>query len=152
MSAKLITNDTLLGMAKNNLTVAKEMYHLYPDDNGIVNLVAYHLQQAIELALKHFCETHGIKYDRTHDIGDLCSKLPDEYYDLFSEIDIYASKITQMESKTRYLKSYSVAAREINMGFNLANDIINKLTKLESEEDTINQQSHNSINDQQTTE
>ena len=77
---------------------------------------------------------------------------PQKYYDLFSEIDIYASKITQMESKTRYLKSYSVAAREINMGFNLANDIINKLTKLESEEDTINQQSHNSINDQQTTE
>ena len=45
MSDNIITNDTLLGMAKNNLTVAKEMYKLYPNDNDIVN----HLQQAVEL-------------------------------------------------------------------------------------------------------
>ncbi|MBQ7498591.1 MAG: HEPN domain-containing protein [Selenomonas sp.] len=142
MNDKSLTNDTLLGMAKNNLTVAREMYKLYPDDNGIVNLVAYHLQQTIELALKHFFETHGIKYDRTHDISDLCSKIPDEHYDMFRDIDIYASKLTQMESKTRYLKSYSVAVREIKLGFDLANDIIDKLTKLDEAEDVQNAIEH----------
>ena len=142
MSDKTMTNDTLLGMAKNNLTVAKEMYRLYPDDNGIVNLVAYHLQQAVELSLKHFFETHGIKYDRTHDIGDLCSKIPDDYYELFRDIDLYAAKLTQMESKTRYLKAYSVATREIKLGFDLANNIINKLTKLDVEENNINTLEH----------
>ncbi|WP_029541036.1 HEPN domain-containing protein [Selenomonas sp. AB3002] len=142
MSDNKLTNDTLLGMARNNLTVAKEMYKLYPDDNGIVNLVAYHLQQTIELALKHFFETHGIRYDRTHDISDLCSKIPDEHYDMFRDIDIYASKLTQMESKTRYLKSYSVAVREIKLGFDLANGIIDKLTKLEEAEDAQNAIEH----------
>ena len=150
MSDNLITNDTLLGMAKNNLTVAKEMYKLYPNDNGIVNLVAYHLQQAIELTLKHFFETHGIKYDRTHDISDLCSKIPDDYYELFRNIDIYASKITQMESKTRYLKSYSVATREVDLGFNLASDIIAKISKLEVEEDIKNQLQHEEQNNDQS--
>lgn len=146
MSDNLITNDTLLGMAKNNLTVAKEMYKLYPNDNGIVNLVAYHLQQAIELAIKHFFEMHGIKYERTHDISDLCAKIPDEYYELFREIDIYASKITQMESKTRYLKSYSVATREVKLGFDLATNIIHKLNELETVEDEKNTNEHQNTN------
>ena len=150
MSDNLITNDTLLGMAKNNMTVAKEMYKLYPNDNGIVNLVAYHLQQAIELTLKHFFETHGIRYDRTHDISDLCSKIPDDYYELFRNIDIYASKITQMESKTRYLKSYSIATREVDLGFNLANDIITKISQLEDEEDEKNQLQHEEQNKDQS--
>ena len=150
MSDNLITNDTLLGMAKNNMTVAKEMYKLYPNDNGIVNLVAYHLQQAIELTLKHFFETHGIRYDRTHDISDLCSKIPDDYYELFRNIDIYASKITQMESKTRYLKSYSIATREVDLGFNLANDIITKVSQLEDEEDEKNQLQHEEQNKDQS--
>lgn len=149
MNDKQITNDTLLGMAKNNLTVAKEMYKLYPNDNGITNLAAYHLQQSVELAMKHFFETHGIRYDRTHDIGDLCSKIPDEYYELFRDIDIYSSKLTQMESKTRYLKSYSVAVREIKLGFDLANDIIDKLTKLEAEEYAKNLLQHDEQNDNQ---
>jgi HEPN domain-containing protein len=143
MSDNIISNDTLLGMAKNNLTVAREMYKLYPNDNGIVNLVAYHLQQAIELTIKHFFETHGIKYDRTHDISDLCSKLPDEYYEIFRSIDLYASKLTQMESKTRYLKSYSVAAREVKLGFELATDIVQKITELDSIDESKNNLEHN---------
>lgn len=142
MSDNPVTNATLLDMAKNNLTVAKEIYKIYPDDNGIVNLVAFHLQQTIELAIKHFFETHGIRYERTHDISDLCSKIPDDYFALFRDIDIYASKLTQMESKTRYLKSYSIAVREIQLGFELANDIINKLSELESTEDAFNASEH----------
>jgi hypothetical protein len=61
---------------------------------------------------------------------------------MFRDIDIYASKLTQMESKTRYLKSYSVAVREIKLGFDLANGIIDKLTKLEEAEDAQNAIEH----------
>lgn len=142
MSNDIVTNDTLLAMAKNNLMVAREIYKIYPDDNGMINIVAYHLQQTVELSIKHFFETHGIKYSRTHDISDLCSKIPDEYYEMFSAIDNYASKLTQMESKTRYLKSYSVAVREIKKGFELANDIVDKLTELDREENAQNAKEH----------
>jgi HEPN domain-containing protein len=40
----------------------------YSNDDGMLNIVAYHLQQCIELGLKHVLETHGVSYPGTHDI------------------------------------------------------------------------------------
>jgi len=63
-----------------------------------------------------------------------------------AKIDIYASQITQMESKTRYLKSYSVAAREVRLGFDLATNIIHKLNELETTKDEKNAHEYQNTN------
>ena len=67
--------ETLLDIARRNLVTAKTMMKLVDADDGYLNVVGYHAQQAIELSIKHYLETHGIKYPMTHDISQWnCSK------------------------------------------------------------------------------
>ena len=99
-------NDTLLDFAINNLKAERAISMAYPNDDGMLNQRGYHLQQAIELTLKHILEPHGIKFPKTHDIDDLIDILPPIYEQRVKELKEYSRNITQLESKTRYLKGY----------------------------------------------
>ncbi len=53
------------------MTSAVHLYRYKTDDAILLNIVGYHLQQAVELALKHCLEMEGKDYPKTHDINDL---------------------------------------------------------------------------------
>ncbi|MCI7331657.1 MAG: HEPN domain-containing protein [Selenomonadaceae bacterium] len=110
---KLPEMETLRDIAERNLQAAETILRNYPNDDGMLNIVGYHLQQCIELALKHVLETHAVKYPRTHDIDDLLDLLPEACADDFTSVAQYARIISQLESRTRYIKGYRVKLETI---------------------------------------
>jgi len=47
-------DETLLDIAKRNLVTAETMMRLVDVDDGYLNIVGYHVQQAIELSIMHY--------------------------------------------------------------------------------------------------
>ena len=119
--------ETLLDIARRNLVTAKTMMKLVDADDGYLNVVGYHAQQAIELSIKHYLETHGIKYPMTHDISQLAARMPDESMELFEDIENSAANITNMEAKTRYIKNYRLSRRIVEKALRQAEALIAQL-------------------------
>ena len=119
--------ETLLDIARRNLVTAKTMMKLVDADDGYLNVVGYHAQQAIELSIKHYLETHGIKYPMTHDISQLTARIPDESMELFEDIENSAANITNMEAKTRYIKNYRLSRRIVEKALRQAEALIAQL-------------------------
>jgi len=124
-------NNTLLKMAMKNLKVKQAIELTYPDDDGLLNLIGYHLQQTIELALKHVLETHGIKYPKTHDILDLIVILPEEYRECTEAIKLRSREISHLEADTRYNKSYMASKELINSVGTLTMKLIDDIKTIE---------------------
>ena len=134
-----MSDDTLLDIAKRNLEIAILIYETKQDDEAFLNIVGYHLQQSVEIGLKHYLETHGIKYSKTHDIQELLSLIPDDDMERFDRIEDLAGTITQLESKTRYIKNYRVSKRTIDKIFPVADSLLKDMSKLKKEEEKIAQ-------------
>ena len=126
--------NTLLKMAIKNLKVKEAIELIYPHDDGFVNLMGYHLQQTIELALKHILETHGVKYPKTHEILDLIVLLPEKYQSCTEKIKLRSREISHLEADTRYNKSYHASKELVNEVSDLAAELINNIKRLEKSE------------------
>lgn len=122
-------NETLLDIAKRDLRQAKQLFAVRTDDEGDLNLVGYILQQSVEKALKHRLETTGRTFPGTHDIMELLN-LTEE--DEFPELLDIAGTITNMESKTRYIKNYRLSLRIVKRVMEVAENLVHKIDKLES--------------------
>lgn len=122
-------NRSLLDIAIMNFNVAGELHQKKTDDPIRLNIIGYHLQQATELALKHLLEMEGKNYPRTHDIGDLIGLLNDS--ENLDSIELLSSKITEMESKTRYDKDFSASIRVIEKMFPLIGNFLKKVIENE---------------------
>lgn len=120
-------DETLLDIAKRNFVTAETMMKLVEADDGYLNVVGYHAQQAIELAIKHYLETHGIKYPMTHDISQLTAWIPDEAMEPFEDIENNAANITNMEAKARYIKNYRLSHRIVEKALRQAERLIKRL-------------------------
>ena len=123
-------NETLLDKAKSNLFQAKILFRYRTEDESIINGVAYHLQQTVELALKHHLEMMGVEYSKTHDIEVLLHQLDDSF---FPELYPWAGTITLMEAKTRYIKNYRASLRTVENVFPLSEKLIQYIEMIESE-------------------
>lgn len=124
MNQIISSNETLLDIAKQHLKVAKAIEMSYPNDDGMINHIGYHIQQSIELSLKHILEIHNIKYPKTHEISDLIALVPACYQGCLSEIDQNSREITHLESDTRYLKSFYVSHELVKTATKLAYKLI----------------------------
>lgn len=62
---------TLYDKAVANLRTAQILFDHDADDEEQINAMGYHLQQAMELALKYLLEQNGVEYPKTHDIDQL---------------------------------------------------------------------------------
>lgn len=129
-------------MARANLELARLNFERKHDDEFQLNLTAYHVQQAIELMLKHEIELRGEVYRHTHDITDLL-----EGYDFFRGIEGYedlvnfSPKITEFEANTRYDKSFLATAGAVQKAFDFAEVILKFVTTHEiGREDTVKAQ------------
>lgn len=85
-------------------------------DDAYLNYVGYHLQQAVEMLIKHCLELNGIKYRKTHDIGQLISLLKNNAEDVPvpEYIDDHSEMFTLWESKARCILDYRLEARKVD--------------------------------------
>lgn len=132
-------DETLLDIAKRNMEIANLLYAHKESDEGFLNHVGYHLQQCVELTLKHFLETHGIAYSFTHDIDELLDQVPVEYKTLFDSISDLAGTITNMEAKTRYIKNYRLSERIVGRVLPLVKELLNNIEKTDEKERLANE-------------
>jgi HEPN domain-containing protein len=111
-----MNDETLLDKAYANLELYIMIIKYLSGDDLQLNFAAYHLQQALELGIKHKLELSGVKYPPTHDITDLLDLCA---YDVDSDLYTYSATITKWESKTRYVKGYRLALRQLEKGESL---------------------------------
>lgn len=88
------------------------------NDEAYMNAVAYHLQQAVEKALKAFLECVGVTVPNTHDIDKLVrmSKNNGSCAVLTDWIVEKADMLTRWETDTRYDVDYCVEERKVRAG------------------------------------
>lgn len=109
-------NDrTLFDKAVSNYNTALILKRFMGEDEAQLNAAAYHLQQAIELALKYLLEMDGVEYPKTHDIEQLIRLAAANGVDLRlpEYIEDHAEMFSQWEAKTRYIVGYLVEEKKI---------------------------------------
>lgn len=105
--------ETLLDRSYRNFNAAIKNFQARFEDDFYLNLTGYLLQQSSEFSIKHVLEMEGIVYPFSHRIESLILLVPDELKYLFSDIEIFASIITEWWSKTRYIKDFFLVSRQL---------------------------------------
>lgn len=109
-------SKTLLDKAKTNYHTCNIILERATDDEELLNIVGYHLQQAVELAIKYLLERNGVEYPKVHDIGQLFNLARDHNIvldDSDDYIEDHADMFTTWEVKTRYILNYSLDLQHI---------------------------------------
>lgn len=122
-------SETLLDKAKSNYKAVMLLYNSISEDDSFLNIVGYHLQQTVELYLKHHLEINAIKYPLTHDIGALLSlifdnKIECETQEVLELLYDLSGTITMWEAKTRYIKNYRAELRQIDRVLSVVKKIL----------------------------
>lgn len=107
--------DTLLTRARHQFELASGIYQYLVNDELYFNDVAYHLQQAVEMAMKYSLEMNGVEYPKTHDIDQLISiaNRNNVTIPLTDYIDDHAGTLSVWEARTRYVMDLRVEKRKI---------------------------------------
>lgn len=108
-------SETLLDKAVHNYNVAIMIYNSMEGDESYLNYVGYHLQQALELAMKYLLEENGIIYPKTHDIDQLIriARQNNVNLHLSEYIDDHSEMFTLWESRTRYVLNYQLELNKV---------------------------------------
>lgn len=110
----MIESIDLLRRAKADLAIAKRNIKLELSDEVEYDIIAYHIQQAIEKTLKFNLEMNGIKYAYTHVILELLSFFDNNNIDYPDWVYNNAETLTSYGTKTRYGKSLVANKRKMN--------------------------------------
>jgi len=124
--------ETLLSKAIDNFNIAEIIMNNINDDNeSLLNQVAYHLQQTLELSLKYELEMNGVEYTKTHDIEQLIKIGKDNNVELtLSEYIVdHAEMFSAWEAKSRYVLGYLVERTKIEKSIIELRKHIKKLVK-----------------------
>lgn len=128
---KIFSHETLLDISNRQYRTAKFLYQIYPSDDGVINDVAYHLQQCVELCIKHILESYNIKYPKSHNIRDLLQYMPQKVMPIFKDILIMSDDITALEADTRYLKGYRANLNIVQKVFIVSQDMLKQANSLQ---------------------
>ncbi|MFC2343635.1 MAG: HEPN domain-containing protein [Negativicutes bacterium] len=109
------------------MTSAVHLYRYKTDDAILLNIVGYHLQQAVELALKHCLEMEGKDYPKTHDINDLLAHFSAAAD--WETLELLAPKITELETRTRYDKDFSANVKIVERIFAAARQFLDWVSR-----------------------
>ena len=122
----MANEKTLFDKAVSNLQVARIVLAQGTDDEGQLNIVGFHLQQAMELALKYLLEQDGIEYPKTHDIDQLIRVGREAGVDLYlSEyLEDHAEMFSQWEAKSRYVIGYAIESRKAERALEEVDDYL----------------------------
>lgn len=121
-----MNEETLFSRAEANYRYAMKNYAMFSGDELELNFIGYSLQQAAELAIKHILEVNGVRYEKTHQIEDLIDtcesrNVPIQYSEEFYN---FAPAISKWESKTRYIKNYVLARKQVDKGIQLVKEFL----------------------------
>ncbi|MCI8366752.1 MAG: HEPN domain-containing protein [Eggerthellaceae bacterium] len=107
--------STLYGKAASNYRAAKTLLDYASGDEEQLNMAGFHLQQAVEFAMKYLLEQDGVEYPRTHDIDQLIRIANEGKVDLLltEYIEDHAEMFSQWEAKSRYILDYSIEQKKI---------------------------------------
>lgn len=110
-------SDTLLDRGYANYNIAKDLYKIKNTDELYLNAIAYHIQQAVELTIKHILEVNGISYPWEHSIQMLLDLVDDNNIMLKESqwIRLNAERLTSWESSTRYTKGFLVEKKYVEL-------------------------------------
>lgn len=125
-------NETLLDKAIQNLNCAITIYNSeLIEDEAYLNYVGYHLQQAVELSIKHTLEMNGVEYSKTHDIEQLIQLANTNNVNLSitDYIDDKSEMLSSWEAKTRYIKNYTLEKRKVATAMTEVKKYIDNLAK-----------------------
>lgn len=109
--------NNLLDKALTNYDAAKIIRNSIKDENEeMINLVGYHLQQSIELSIKYTLEMNGVEYPSTHRIEDLIKIAKTNKINLYLNeyIKEHDALLTSWESNTRYIIGYLIELEKID--------------------------------------
>jgi len=128
-------NETknLFDKALTNFDCAKLIRKNINDENEeMLNLVGYHLEQAVELSLKFSLEMNGVEYPNTHRIEDLIRIAKNNEVDLHINeyIKEHDALLTSWEANTRYIIGYLVELEKIDKALQELEDYFLKLIKI----------------------
>lgn len=107
-------SENLFDKATQNFNVAKILYKETEDD-VYLNYVGYHIQQSVELSIKHQLELFGLDYPKIHDIEQLIlyAKKNNANIIVSDYVSNYSERISSWESKTRYVLNYFLERKKI---------------------------------------
>ena len=102
--------------ALSNFKAAKIIFKIACNDEEQLNLVAYHLQQSLELAIKHILMCNGVPNQKTHDIDQLIAYANNAKIELFLTpyLKDKSDMITSWETKTRYILGFMIEINKLN--------------------------------------
>lgn len=108
--------STYYDKALSNFKAAKLLFVCAPNDEEQLNIIGYHLQQTIELIIKHIFSLNGIPFQKTHDIDQLISLAESNNIELYlpEYIREKADVISLWETKTRYTMGFKVELNRIS--------------------------------------
>ncbi|MEI3376347.1 MAG: HEPN domain-containing protein [Coriobacteriales bacterium] len=128
--------QTLYDKAAANLRSAQIIFAHVDDDEEQLNVIGYHLQQALELLLKYLLEQNGIEYPKTHDIEQLIylgNEAKAELY-LTEYLEDHAEMFSQWEAKSRYVIGYAIEARKVERALREVDEYLTIVAERETEE------------------
>lgn len=125
---------TLYDKAVANLRTARILLDHAEGDEEQVNAVGYHLQQAMELALKYLLEQHGVEYPKTHDIDQLIRLGREAGAELYlpEYLEDHAEMLSQWEAKSRYVLGYAIEARKVERALREIDDYLAEVAAQET--------------------
>lgn len=122
----------LFDKALTNFDCAKLIRNTIENENEeMINLVAYHLQQSVELSLKYTLEMNGVSYPNVHRIEDLIRLAKNNNVDLHINeyIKEHDALLSSWEANTRYIIGYLVELEKIDRAIEEIENYLNTLIK-----------------------
>lgn len=107
----------LYGLAEADYKFAKMNFEYLKatSDDMFVNMIAYHIQQAVEKLIKYLIERKGKRYPKTHDITELIDTCEEISIVIPQEIIENDVLITKWCTQTRYNINFKASVRKIEM-------------------------------------
>lgn len=109
--------SNLFDKALTNFDCAKLIRSsIQEEDEEMINLVGYHLQQAVELSIKYTLELNGVVYPNVHRIEDLLRIAKSSNVDLHINeyIKEHDALLSSWEANTRYIIGFLVELEKID--------------------------------------
>ena len=123
-------NPTLFDKAVTNFNSANILRKYAETDESQHNIIAYHLQQSVEFAIKYLLEMDGVIYPKTHDIDQLIMIANENNVDLqlSDSLTDKAEMLTLWEQKSRYVLGYKIDLKKIDNIIPKIDSYLNKLS------------------------
>lgn len=120
--------------AAANLRTAQILFTHSEGDEEQPNAVGYHLQQAMELALKYLLEQHGVEHPKTHDIDQLIRLAREAGAELClpEYLEDHAEMLSQWGAKSHYVIGYAIEDRKVKRALREIDDYLAEVAAQET--------------------